>query len=105
MKKITVIPTGNLNINESYVAEPIEIKIEKMIAQEEPIVASMGYVGTERKDGVQAQYDIRTNRFEIAHEVMSKAATSHDKGRDYRREESKKSSLGEDITATPEITE
>lgn len=99
--KTNVRDTGKFSINQSYEADPIEIKIEKMLNQEEPIMASMAYIGNERKDGVEAYTDIRTNRWDIAHEVMSKGAVAHDAGREFRREGiTEKNSTGEVILAT-----
>lgn len=98
MKRVYVKKTNAFDVNDSYVATSIEVQIEKMMSQEEPIVASMSYIGTERNEGVKPEYDIRSNRFEIAHEVMSKAAEAHENGRDFRRkgvEETKESSLSE----------
>lgn len=59
-----------LSINESYEGIPIEREIERVINNGEPIEKISQMIFTDRKDGVQAQYDIRTDRFEIAQEAM-----------------------------------
>lgn len=67
MKKIKVEPTGNFNVNESYEGVSLETTIQKMMADKEPITATSKTIFTEKKDGVIPDYDIRTDRFEIAY--------------------------------------
>lgn len=56
--------------------ESIEEKVRKITETNEPIdnVAPMIY--TDRKDGVQPQYDIRTDRWEIAQQAMDKVTAT-----------------------------
>ena len=60
-----------LNVNESVEGETIETKIERITTQNEPITDGAPIIYTERKDGVMAEYDPRTDRFEIAIDAMS----------------------------------
>lgn len=60
----------NLNVNNSLEGETIEQKIERITINREPIKDGAPEIYTERKDGVQAGYNIRTDRFEIAVEAM-----------------------------------
>jgi hypothetical protein len=50
--------------------EPIEHKIERVVSNGEPIKDGAPLVYTERKDGVNAAYNIRTDRWEIAADAM-----------------------------------
>lgn len=57
----------SLEINTSKEGEPIERKIERMIANKEPITEStVQTLYTERGEGVLAGTNIRTDRFEVA---------------------------------------
>ena len=56
--------------------EPIERKLERLINNNEPIGESLDPIYMERKDGVLAEYNIRTDRFEIAVEAMDKVSKS-----------------------------
>lgn len=52
--------------NESSEGEPIEHKIERIVNNKEPIKDGAPPIYTERKEGVKASTNIRTDRFEIA---------------------------------------
>lgn len=66
-----------LIVNESIEGESIELKIERLIENNEPISDSAPIIYTERKDGVLPQYDVRTDRFELAIDAMDKVSSSH----------------------------
>lgn len=63
--------------NNSYEGETIEQKINRIVNNKEPIKDGAPIIYTERKDGVKPEYDIRTDRFEIAVEAMSAVDKSH----------------------------
>ena len=67
----------DLNINTSVEGETIEIKVERITVNREPITDGAPLIYTERKDGVLAGYDIRTDRFEVAIEAMDKVSKSN----------------------------
>lgn len=77
--------TTDIDFNTHEKAETLEEKIERFIYGGESMddqVAPMIY--TERKDGVGAGYNVRTDRFEVAVEAMdkvnkSRVATSENK--------------------------
>lgn len=50
--------------------ESIEEKMRRVTTTNEPIENVAPLIYTERKDGVQPQFDIRTDRFAIAQEAM-----------------------------------
>lgn len=64
-------------VNKHYEGESIEAKIRRVVNNKEPISDGAPLIYTDRKDGVRPEYDIRTDRFEIAVEAMDKVAQSH----------------------------
>lgn len=59
-----------IRVNKSYEAEPLEKTLKRALTSGEPISTTAPQVFTEKKDGVRAEYDIRTDRFEVAREAM-----------------------------------
>lgn len=55
-----------------YQADYLEQKIEKLISNKEPIGKDVPLRYTERKEGIVKDYDIRTDRFEVARDAMEK---------------------------------
>lgn len=62
------------NPNLTYEAEPREVKLRKIISGEASNMEDGVFpiIYTEKKDGVQPEYDIRTDRFEIAIDAIDK---------------------------------
>ncbi len=62
------------NPNLAYQAEPREVKLRKIISGEANNMEDGVFptIYTEKKDGVQPEFDIRTDRFEIAIDAMDK---------------------------------
>lgn len=62
------------NPNLAYQAEPREVKLRKIISGESNNMEDGVFptIYTEKKDGVQPEFDIRTDRFEIAIEAIDK---------------------------------
>lgn len=87
MRKVIVKNVTSIRINESYDGESIEEKIEKMLANNEPLESISPMIYTERKDGVLPEYDIRTDRFEIAREAMTKVSGAEIAKRDAKAPE------------------
>lgn len=60
--------------NLTYQAEPREVKLRKIISGESSNMEDGVFptIYTEKKDGVQPEFDIRTDRFEIALDAMDK---------------------------------
>ena len=58
----------------TYEAEPREVKLRKIISGETSSMEDGVFpiIYTEKKDGVQPEYDIRTDRFEVAIDAMDK---------------------------------
>lgn len=64
--KVTPVETG----------ESIEEMVRRITANNEPIEASAPMIYTEKADGVRPEYDIRTDRFELALEAIDKVQKS-----------------------------
>lgn len=58
----------------AYISETLETRINRIVNNKEPIQDSTPIIYTERKDGVKPEYDIRTDRFEIALDAMDAIA-------------------------------
>jgi len=58
----------------TYQAEPREVKLRKIISGESSSMEDGVFptIYTEKKDGVQPEFDIRTDRFEIAIDAIDK---------------------------------
>nr|WAE43722.1 MAG: hypothetical protein [Microviridae sp.] len=61
---------SELEANESTEGETIEQKIMRILNNNEPITDGAPQIFTERKNGVQPEFNIRTDRFDIAVEAM-----------------------------------
>lgn len=62
------------NPNLTYQAEPREVKLRKIISGEANNMEDGVFptIYTEKKDGVQPEFDIRTDRFEVAIDAIDK---------------------------------
>lgn len=59
-----------------FEGESIEEKCAKLVENNEPITDGAPIIYTEKKDGVLPQYDIRTDKWEIAQSAMDLANAS-----------------------------
>jgi hypothetical protein len=66
-----------LNVHASYQGERIEQKIQRIVNNKEPITDGAPIIYTERKNGVEPQYNIKTDRWEIALDAMDAVSRSH----------------------------
>lgn len=92
-------------INKSVEGETIESKCQRIESNKEPITDGAPIIYTERGAGVEPQYNIRTDRFEIALDAMdtvSKAETAKRKSYTEKKNEKgeEKSPGGEPIQGT-----
>ena len=69
--------------------ETIESKIERIVNNNAPITDGAPTIYTERKSGVVAAYNIRTDRWEVATEAMDKVSGSIQAKRDAKGKVSK----------------
>ena len=68
-------PKSKIQIDNLYEAEPLEVKLRRKmkggkVDEEEGDQKTWAIAYTEKRDGVRPEYDIRTDRFEIAREAM-----------------------------------
>lgn len=76
-----------LAVNQAVAGKTIEQKIEQLVNNKEPIGQgndSAPIIYTERKEGVRASTNIRTDRFEIAIDAADKIAKSYKARREER---------------------
>lgn len=101
MYKPKFVQNTLLKVNKSTQGETIEMKIERIMSNKEPIKDGAPLIYTERKEGVLAGYDIRTDRFEVAIEAMDKVTKSALTKRDefYKAKETKP-----EVTTSVEVT-
>ena len=76
MKKPNIAKRSSIKRQELLVGETIETKVKRIIHNGEPIKDGAPEIFTERKDGVMAAYDVRTDKWEIATEAMDIAERS-----------------------------
>lgn len=62
----------SIKVNDGYVGESIEQKVNRILNNKEPITDGAPLIYTERKNGVQGDYDIRTDKWEVALDAMDK---------------------------------
>jgi hypothetical protein len=86
MKKPISNRGTSLKVNKSYEGETIEQKVERVTQNGDPIKDGAPLIYTDRKDGVQAGYNIKTDRFEVAVEAMDKVHRSDIAKRDNKPE-------------------
>jgi hypothetical protein len=70
MYKTPIFSKTNIKRNESTEGETIEQKVHRVTVNKEPIKDGAPLIYTERKEGVKASHNIRTDRFEIAIDAM-----------------------------------
>ena len=57
---------------ETYVAESIETKVRRIMDENEPITAGAPIIYTPKEDGVKPEFDIRTDKWQIAINAMDR---------------------------------
>nr|QJB19278.1 MAG: hypothetical protein [Microvirus sp.] len=72
MYKKTEYGTSNLDINESTVGETIEMKVERIVNNGEGVEDGAPSIYTERAMGIMPEYDIRTDKWDLALDAMDK---------------------------------
>lgn len=87
-KKNKTNKTG-LSVNTSFEGETIEEKIRRITNNKEPITDGAPITYTERKDGVKPEYNIRTDRWELAVDAMDTVSKQALSKREQRQTELK----------------
>lgn len=76
MRKPIYTCRPTLRVDATYEAEGLEVKLRRMTETNEPLAGDIPIIYTKKTDGVLPAFDIRTDRFEIAREAMSKVQES-----------------------------
>lgn len=76
-RQITKPNASSIKVNDSYKGERLEEKIQRIVNNGEPITDGAPLIYQEREKGVEAQYNIRTDRMEIALDAMDKVSKTH----------------------------
>jgi hypothetical protein len=85
MYKQNTVRPSTIRVNNSYIGEPLERKVDRMVNNKEPMKdPGTGLLYTERKEGVRPETDIRTDRFEIAIDATTKLEKKAKAERDER---------------------
>ena len=77
MIKHSITQNTGLCVNSSTEGETIEAKWRRILNNKEPISDGAPLIYTERKNGVEPQYDIRTDRWEVAVDATTKIEKSY----------------------------
>ena len=77
-----LVSNSTLFINNSLEGESIEAKVCRIVNNGEPISDGAPLIYTERKEGVKEEYNIRTDRFDIALKAMDYVTASNRAKRD-----------------------
>lgn len=75
-----------LKVNKMYEGETIEQKVHRVTTNKEPITDGAAIIYTERKDGVQPGYNIKTDKWEVAIDAMQKVTQNELAKRKARQE-------------------
>ena len=83
MYKTPKFAKTTLVVNESTEGETLEMKIDRFINNREPITDNgSNAIYMERKEGINAAYNIKTDRFDVALNAMDKISRSIEARRD-----------------------
>lgn len=72
MKRKFLNITNKMNSIETYEGESIEEKIARITENSEPITDGAPIVYTKRSEGVKPEFDIRTDKWDLAQEKMER---------------------------------
>ena len=97
MYKHNTLPKTTIEINEDYEGERIEEKVERIMTNNEPISDGAPLIYTERKDGIMPEYNVKTDRWDVAIDAMDYVS----KSQLAKREELKK--MGEESKTNMEL--
>lgn len=76
MYKLPYYHKSLISLKVTREGESIENKVIRLIQNKEPIKDGAPIIFTDRKEGVKPEYNIKTDRFELAIDAMDKAHKS-----------------------------
>lgn len=73
------LPKTSINVNQAVVdeGETIEDKVTRFLTTKQPIKDTAAIIHTMRSEGVKPEFDIRTDRFDLAVEAMDYVSASN----------------------------
>ena len=77
MEKVRIIFKDAQSNNDIVEGETLEQQVERLVSNNEPTEGQAPLIYTERKEGIRAETNIRTDRWEIAIEAMDKVSASY----------------------------
>jgi len=77
MKKFNKAEKSSFRINNSVEGETIEKKVQRIMNNNEGISDGAPIIYTERNEGVVPEFDIRSDRFDLALDAMDKVHGEH----------------------------
>ena len=86
MIRFKIVKDARLQIKNVQEGERIETKIERVVHNNEPIKDGAPLIYTDRKEGVKASTNIRTDRFDVALDATDKIARSYKARREDKAE-------------------
>lgn len=84
MYKQSKASNTSLRVNNAITGETIEKKVRRITQNKEPITDGAPIIFTERKEGVNPAYDIRTDKWEIAVDAMDAVSRNNLRKREER---------------------
>ena len=76
MKRVKRTEKATFGFLPTFEGETIETKVRRVVENKEPITDGAPIVYTEKKDGILPQFNIRTDKWEIALDAMDKVQAS-----------------------------
>ena len=103
MKTVKIKDKHNMQSVEIYEAETIEEKVRRIVDEKEPIEDGAPIIYQPKGDGVKPEYDIRTDRWQVAIAAMDKV--SADQLSKYtKKQDTPKTEEPKDIKMEPDVT-
>lgn len=103
--KVPVRHTIEMGYIEQYEGESIEEKVARITETNEPISDGAPIIYTEKKDGVRPEYDIRTDRWDLAQAAMDKVnGTKIAKSKQYAEGRTQETKLENETAPNTEYT-
>lgn len=84
MYKTPKFERTSIKANKTVKGEYIHEKVMRIRLNKEPIQDGVELTYTERKDGVKPEYNIRTDRAEVVHDITDKISKGHRAKREER---------------------
>lgn len=86
MYKQNKMSKTTLRVNDSTEGETIEMKVDRILNSGEAIKDGAPMIYTERKEGVIPEYDVRTDKWDVAIDGMDKVSRARNELRTTKQE-------------------